>query len=171
MKAPQVICTVAVLMLNSTAVAQQDSIVIDTQAFKEVEVVGDDGSTDYKMVEPGKVLPNDEIIYITTFKNAGGEPATDIVITDVIPNNSVYKDGSAFGAGTQISFSVDGGDSFAPADELQATNAQGDQIQARPGDYTHIRWVYTRPLEPGEESTVTFRTIIKDSAKERAEQQ
>ncbi len=153
--------TVTGLILLSAGYAHADDIKLVNQAFKEVAVVNAKGEKEFKLVEPGTVVPKDEILYITTFANTGDQPATDIVITNPLPNNSRYKAGSAFGAGTEISYSVDGGKSYGTPETLKVSGSAGQTRAAGPDDYTHIRWVYTGELAPGAESTVTFRTIIK----------
>ncbi len=154
----------AILLVPVSIVAQQQGMIEFTnKAFKEVAVTNAQGETEYKLIEPGLVLPNDEIIYIITFKNIGDQAVSNIKITDPIPNNSEYKSGSAFGAGTIIEFSVDGGETYAAAEELLVKDATGIERKATAKDYTSIRWTYTEPLQPGKEGTVTFRTTIKSS--------
>lgn len=154
----------AILLLSATGkllAQQQGTIEINNKAYKEVEVLNDLGEKEYKLVEPSKVLPDDEIIYIITFKNIGDQPASNIRITDPIPNNSKYKKGSAFGAGTVIEYSIDGGKTYNKPELLKTKNASGAAVIAQTKDYTHIRWTYTGTLQPGEEGTVTFRTVIE----------
>ena len=50
----------------------------------------------------------------------------------------MYVDGSAFGPGTEIQFSVDGGATFAPAGELNVSE-NGEVRQAEANDFTHVR--------------------------------
>lgn len=147
-------------VVTTPAVAQQGSIELKSEAFKEVETVDRDGRKEYKLVAPGLVLPKDEILYITTFTNVGDKPATDVVITNAVPNNSVYKTGSAFGAGTDITYSIDGGKVFAAADKLFVDEDNGRR-PARADEYSHIRWIYHNQLAPGASGTVTFRTIVQ----------
>jgi uncharacterized repeat protein (TIGR01451 family) len=150
-------------LIGSVPVYAQDDGVIKftNKAFKEIEVTNDKGEKEYKLVEPGTVLPKDEIIYIITFENTGDRPVSNIRITDPIPNNSLYKRNSAFGAGTKIEFSIDGGKSYAAPENLKTRNASGAEVTAQPENYTHIQWIYTDVLQPGQEGTVTFRTTVE----------
>ncbi|MBN1378220.1 MAG: DUF11 domain-containing protein [Gammaproteobacteria bacterium] len=142
--------------------AQGDGVIKFTnKAFKEVEVTNDQGEKEFKLVEPATVLPKDEIIYIITFENISNQPVSNINITDPIPNNSIYKRNSAFGAGTKIEFSIDGGKTYAAPENLKMKNSTGVEVSAEPENYTNIRWIYTDALQPGQEGTVTFRTIIE----------
>jgi uncharacterized repeat protein (TIGR01451 family) len=140
---------------------EEGAIVFTNKAFKEVEVVNDKGEKEYKLVEPALVLPKDEIVYIITFKNKSDQPVSNIKITDPIPNNSIYKDKSAFGAGTKIEFSVDGGKTYDKPNNLKIKDSSGVESIAKPEDYTHIRWLYQETLRPGQEGTVMFRTVIE----------
>ena len=151
-----------IAMFFEQALAQNDGMIrFTTQGFKEVEITNAKGEKEYKLVEPATVLPEDEILYIITFANTGDQPASNIIITNPIPNDSLYKQGSAFGAGTIIDFSVDGGKTYDKPENLTIKNAEGVEVVADVDQYTHIRWLYTEPLQPGQEGTVTFRTIIK----------
>jgi uncharacterized repeat protein (TIGR01451 family) len=148
-------------LLSLAAYAQQGSIRLKNEVFKEIEVTAAGGRKEHKLVPPGKALPKDEIVYITSFSNVGDRPATDIEIINPVPNNSLYKDGSAFGAGTDIGFSVDGGKSYGKPAALTVKDAAGATVPAQPKDYTHIRWIYKSELQPGQESTVMFRTVLQ----------
>lgn len=157
----KVIITMALTVFSIIAFAQQGSIKLKNEAFQEIEVNQQNGEKEYKLVEPKKVVPGDEIFYVTTFTNISDKPATNIVINNPLPNNSFYKAGSAFGAGTEITFSADSGQTYAKAEALTVRTKDGGTRPATPKEYTHIRWLYIDALQPGAEGTVTFRTIIK----------
>lgn len=158
-----ILVSALLLALPGWAQAQNPngSIRLKNEAFKEVEVAGEQGATNYELVPLKSAPPGEEVIYITTFTNAGDQPADDIVITNPVPDNVVYKAGSAFGAGTEITFSADGGETFAKPGELTVRTEGGSTRAAGPDDYTHVRWRYTGSLEPGQEGTVMFRAIIE----------
>ena len=152
---------VLIALISVSVWAQQGSIKLKNEAFKEVTVTDENGKTEYKLVDPGTVVPKDEIVYITTFENISDRPVSNIEIINPLPNNSIYKAGSAFGAGTVITYSVDNGDSYAAPGELTVEDEDGQSRAATHEDYTHIRWLYTQELQPGKAGTVMFRTIIK----------
>jgi uncharacterized repeat protein (TIGR01451 family) len=151
----------SLLLLAPRVQAADGAIRLKNEVFKEVEVTNAKGVKEHKLVEPGRALPKDEMVYITTFSNTGAQPATNIEIINPVPNNSLYKDGSAFGAGTQIMFSVDGGKNYGQPQALRVRGADGQMQPAAAKDYTHIRWIYTNELKPGQESNVMFRTILQ----------
>ncbi|MBA3581847.1 MAG: hypothetical protein H0W44_05260 [Gammaproteobacteria bacterium] len=143
-----------------TVLAADSAIQLKNEAFKEIKV-NEKGKEVIKLVPPGVALPKDEIFYITTFKNISNKALSDIVITNPIPNNSVYKKDSAVGAGTVIEYSVDGGKRYDKPENLKVKDGDGKLRAATIEDYTDIRWRYTNELKPQQEANVTFRTLVK----------
>lgn len=128
-------------------------------AQQEIEAVDESGKKTYKMVPVEKIVPGDEVVYTIYFKNVANQPATDIVIDDPVPQNMSYKANSAYGSGTVISYSVDGGKTFAGAEALQVEK-DGKKVAATAADYSHIRWNFGATLEPGKEAYVGFRATL-----------
>ena len=156
-----VLCTAVLLaVFHIPAHAAPGALELKSLAEKEITVVKN-GKKEIKRVVVEKALPQDEIIYTTTFKNLINKPAGDIVITNPVPNDSVYKGGSAAGSNTVITFSVDGGKQFASADKLTVKTIEDKIRPALPSDYTHIRWTYQGELGVGKSGAVSFRTAIK----------
>ncbi len=147
------------LFAVSTAQAEQGAIRLSNIAMKQVITVTADGRNLVEYVEPSQVIPGDVILYTIEFENISDQPASNIVLDDPVPNNSVYREGSARGANTRIQFSIDG-QSFDSAENLMVTKDGSRQLAAA-ADYTAIRWIYTQDLKPGEKSSVTFKTRIK----------
>jgi uncharacterized repeat protein (TIGR01451 family) len=140
--------------------AQAGSISVKNVAETEIKVV-ENGVPVIKRVPVQKALPDSEIIYTTTFKNMIDKPASDIVIDNPIPNDSIYKAGSALGNNTSISYSINGGKTYGIPDALKIKGKDGKERQALPSEYTHIRWVYQGSLAAGKSSDISFRTIVK----------
>ena len=126
----------------------------------EVTVVNDKGETELKRMPATKVIPGTEVIYTITVSNLGDQPADSVVVTDPIPENTTYVDRSAFGAGTKITFSVDGGNSYDLADKLKVKDAAGNLRAATASDYTHIRWVLNFTLKPKDVAPVWFKARL-----------
>lgn len=155
--------TVLVLMLSlpaNTVLAEKGSIELRTEVKKVQTVTGKNGRAVQREVSAATVVPGDELLYTIFFRNVGTQPAGNIVINDPIPDNTRYKDGSAFGAGTVITYSVDGGKTFASADKLTVRGADGKSRKAVAADYTNIRWVFKPQLAPGKQGSVQFRVIL-----------
>ena len=140
--------------------AEDGAIRFSNNAFKQVTTKAADGSVQYDYVEPGLVLPDDVILYEIVFENISKQDVSNIVINNPIANNSKYRDSSATGDSSDITFSVDG-NFFAAADALTVTDKTGKIWRAKPEDYTVIRWVYKKTLKPGEKGKVTYKTSIK----------
>jgi uncharacterized repeat protein (TIGR01451 family) len=133
---------------------------LKTAAEVEVPVLNDKGETEMKRMPATKVIPGTEVIYTITVSNLGDESADNVVVTDPIPENTTYVDRSAFGAGTKISFSVDGGNSYDQADKLKVKDAEGKLHAATASDYTHIRWVLNFTLKPKDVAPVWFKARL-----------
>jgi len=145
------------LHLNAFAA---DAVEVKSVAEQEVEVV-EQGKQVIKRVPVGQAVPGSEIIYTTTFKNLIDKPVGNIAITNPVPNDMVYKGGSALGANTVITYSVDGGKQYATPDKLTVKTPEGKIRPALASDYTHIRWTYKGELGVGKSGEVSFRAVIK----------
>jgi uncharacterized repeat protein (TIGR01451 family) len=153
---------VVVLHLASgPALAQSNPILLKNVAETEVEVRNAQGVVEKKRVPVDKAIPGTEVIYTTTFTNNGAKPAGNIVITNPLPANTTYVAGSAFGDNTDVTFSIDSGKTYLPADKLRVRTADGRERAAVPADYTHIRWTYRGELAPAKTGTAGFRAVIK----------
>lgn len=147
----------SVLHLNAYAA---DAVEVKSMAEQEVEVL-EKGKKVIKRVPVDKAVPGSEIVYTTTFKNLISKPVGNIAITNPVPNDMVYKSGSALGANTVITFSVDGGKQYATPDKLAVKTPEGKTRPALASDYTHIRWTYKGELGVGKSGEVSFRAVIK----------
>ena len=140
---------------------QPGHIKLQTLAFQEKVTVAKDGSKHTDIVPANHVLPGTEVIWNINYEIIGKVPVTDAVITDPIPKNMVYVMGSASGDRAGITFSVDGGKTFAAPEDLQVKNADGTLRDALPKDYTTIRWVIKGKLAPGAKGTVMFHATLQ----------
>src|SRR5262245_35591795 len=124
------VLTLALLLLptwSARAVAE-DQNGIEVRASAEVEVKVKDektGKEETKRVPATKVPPGVAVIYTLHADNKGSKPAADVVVTDPIPEHMDYVDGSASSQGTKLSFSADGGKTWAPKEKLQVKGANG----------------------------------------------
>ena len=59
--------------------------------FQEVDVKAADGTMHNERVPAAKVVPGTEVIYVITYRNAGKQPATEVVITNPIPAELAYR--------------------------------------------------------------------------------
>lgn len=148
------------LGLAAQSVAQeQGHLDVTTTVQKEEVSVNPAGETETRLVAAETVVPGEKVIYTITFRNVSEEAAENVVITNPISGELTYVDGSAFGPGSEIEFSVDGGKTFAAAGDL--TVAENGQVRpAVPGDYTHIRWVMQNEIAAGKQGMARFAAVL-----------
>jgi uncharacterized repeat protein (TIGR01451 family) len=165
MRIPHILLTTNLLILLSgyTLMAQAADGTIKVRSIAEVEVtlIGKDGQKEIRRITPDKAVPGTEVIFTDTFENVGNQSASDIVISNPIPANMDYREGSAFGKECSIAFSADGGKKFGPPDALKIKDAEGKERTALPKEYTHIRWIYQGHLSAGKSGAVGFRAAIR----------
>lgn len=138
-------------------------LAVSIAQFREVaEVKG--GVRTAKLVPVQSVSPGDVVEYVLTYANQGDAPATDAHIDDAIPKGTVYLAGTATGEGAEITFSSDGGETFAPAVkltyELRLPSGAVEKRVATPAEYTHVRWTL-KQVAPGAAGKVAFRVKVK----------
>jgi uncharacterized repeat protein (TIGR01451 family) len=149
------------LALSLQAAAQeQGHLNVTTTVQKQEVTVNDSGEAETRLVAADTVVPGESVVYTITFQNISDEPAANVVITNPISEDLTYVNGSAFGPGTVIQFSTDGGQNFAAADELTVID-DGVSRPAGPDDFTHIRWVMQNELAVGAQGTARFTAVLK----------
>jgi uncharacterized repeat protein (TIGR01451 family) len=136
-------------------------IELTTTAQVEVTETNAQGEEVVKRQPATQVVPGKEVIYTIRANNTGAEPAESIVVTNPIPQHTEYVEGSAFGSGTDITFSVDGGKSYGKPGQLTVKTADGKTRPATSRDYTHVRWIFQFELQPGQEAPVWYRVRVK----------
>ena len=121
-------------------------------AHKEVEVE-EAGRKVRKLVDLGKMVPGDEVVYTISYVNKGSRPAERVVVVNPVPQHTKFRAGSVEGASTEIAYSADGGKTYAAPDRLTVATRDAKGTPAtRPAvaaDITHIRWTLKEPLPPG----------------------
>ena len=140
---------------------QKGNIELKAVAEQEKEVINDKGEKEITRVPVARVVPGDEVVYTLHYTNSGQEPADNVVITDPVPEHMMYTEGSASGADTVITFSVDNGATYDLPARLTIVGADGKERPAQGSDYTHIRWTLTKSLAPGETGRVSFRARLE----------
>lgn len=149
------------LALSATAYSQeQGHLNVRTVVHKEQVIVNENGETESELVAADTVVPGERVVYTITFQNISAEPAENVVITNPISGELMYVDGSAFGPGSDIQFSVDGGRTFANATELTVTE-DGTTRSAGAEDFTHIRWVMQQELAAGAQGVARFSAVLE----------
>ena len=151
--------TALVLLLASGIAMSQGTLEVQTTVQKEAVTTNEDGEQVKELVPAERVIPGERVVYTITVRNSGDEPADDVIITNPISESLTYVQGSAFGPGMALQFSVDG-QSFAAAEDL-VIEEDGEMRPATPEDYSHIRWVMQSDLSAGAQGTVRFTAQLK----------
>jgi uncharacterized repeat protein (TIGR01451 family) len=145
-----------------------DSVVVTlvAEVRDEVELAG----RPFARLAPATILhQGQEVFYTVRILNPAAEAARDVVVVQRIPLNTSYVPHSAGGPGADITFSVDGGQSFAREGQLVVTEQTSLAVSsnrvaltrpARPQDYTHIRWRLRNSLAPGAVALARFRAVF-----------
>ena len=152
----------AILMSVAALAAAEDAgyLEVQTTVHKQEVIVNDAGESETRLVPADLVVPGESVFYTITFTNVGEDAADNVVITNPIADDLMYVDGSAFGPGMDILFSVDGGVTFASADELTVVE-DGEVRDARSGDFTHVRWVMRNDLKAGAQGIARFAAVLE----------
>ena len=146
--------------MGSQAFAQgaQGCIELKSTAHVQKEVVDASGKKTTQMVPADKVVPGTEVTYVLTANNICKAPTENVTFDNPVPAHMSYVANSATGAGSVISFSLDGKSFGKPADLTVKEN--GATRAARADEYKQIRWSFTQPLQPGASATASFRAVL-----------
>jgi uncharacterized repeat protein (TIGR01451 family) len=145
--------------VGSQAFAQsKDCVALKATAEVEQEVVDAKGEKSTTLAPVSKVVPGDTVVWTITANNVCTKPSDNVTINNPVPEHMAYVASSAMGAGSDISYSVDG-KKFGTADELTVTD-NGATRKARADEYKHIRWVFKNSLQPGASAFVRFRAVL-----------
>lgn len=155
--------TLTLLALTCLPVWAKPLMEVSLSASKEVvETVN--GKKVKKIVPAETSVAGDVLTFTVTYRNTGNEVATNAVMDNPISASMSYIDNSATGAGTEISFSIDGGKTFKKSSyltyEVKLPNGLTEKQTARPEEYTHIRWTVSK-VPPGAGGTVGYRAKIR----------
>ena len=149
----------AILVAPAAFAQETGHLNVRTVVQKEEVTVNDAGETERRLVVADTVVPGDDVVYTITFTNISNDAAENVVITNPISENLTYINGSAFGPGTVIEFSIDGGQSFAAAEQLRVS-LNGEFRTARAEDFTHVRWTMQNDLQAGAQGMAQFRARL-----------
>ncbi len=151
----------AALIFPAAALAAPQ-VQLSLQAEKDVTVTVN-GEQVVERVPASEAAPGEEVIFTITYENSGDEAATNVVVNNPLPEGTVYVPGSATETG-EVGFSIDGGTSFASADELTVEVAAADGTTekrlAGPEQYTHIRWQIPE-IPAGASGEVSYRVEVQ----------
>jgi uncharacterized repeat protein (TIGR01451 family) len=170
---------VAVLLIGSVAGADEpngtdtrsaevsaETSPVQTTLIAEVRpVTQDDAQSEARRPQrliPAAVVSQGEVVFYTVqIRNPTSAPVRDVVVVQRIPANTTYVADSAAGPSAEITFSVDGGQTFWPEKELVVAKAPAEARKATPQDYTHVRWQLRNALAPGAVALARFQAVFR----------
>jgi len=155
------------MTIGSISYAQTPRGTIEFKSYPpevETTVKAADGKIEKKRSQIGKdgekAVPGAVVIYAYSFKNISDKSASGIVIDNPIPASTTLVAGSTYGENTEITFSADGGKTWANVEKVKVKGADGKERAAGISELTHIRWRLRGELAPGKQGEVGFRVAI-----------
>ena len=156
-----VIAATGLLLLTAIAAAQEAADPLTIKAIAEVESKSiAHGRQVIKLIPADRVVPGDRVIYTLEVRNTGAALEAPVVVHP-IPEHMRYVADSAVGPGAEVSYSVDGGQSFDQAQNLRVPGQDGELRPAGAADYTHIRWRLKNSLKANSVAFVRFRARVE----------
>ena len=144
----------------AAAAPEPGAIELRIEQFEEVVVKDKNGKEEKKLQALTRAAPGTEVIYVMNYLNKGKKPADGVVLTNPVPKELVYVNGSQQGAGARFDLSVDGGKSFGALEALTVPGVDGKPRAATAADVTTLRWTVSS-MKPGAAGKVTYRALLK----------
>jgi uncharacterized repeat protein (TIGR01451 family) len=150
------------LALFPAAARADEAVEIQTELIAEVrENLSTTPGRELYRFAPAKLLAQGQVVYYTLrITNPTAVFARNVAVVQPVPANTAYIGDSAAGPGAIVTFSADGGSTFAPAATLKI-EVEGTTQPAQPAQYTHIRWQLRNPLAPGATALARFRAVFR----------
>ena len=147
-----------VMTTFATLVRASEAVELRTRLIAEVREAGGTKEHPTFRLVPAKRLAQGQVVYYTLrITNPTPVFANKVQVSQMIPANTTYVPGSAAGPGADVEFSIDGGQTYAPAADLKLEDGV---TRASPERYTHIRWRLRNPLAPGATALARFRATF-----------
>jgi uncharacterized repeat protein (TIGR01451 family) len=144
-------------LLTPVVAHAANDVSLTSSVFVEKSVPQTNGKTRLVLEEPKVVVPGDRLVFVLAYKNLGGKPATDFVVTNPMPGAVAYQGSGDAGAVV----SIDGGKSWGALPSLKVRKADGTVRSAYPEDVTHVRWAMKAPIPVGAAGKLSFRGVVR----------
>jgi uncharacterized repeat protein (TIGR01451 family) len=152
----------ALTLYLPAAHAQSGSNPVAVKLIAEVELkTTEQGREMTRLVPADRVVPGDRLIYTLEVRNTASATVPAPTVDTPVPAHMRYVADSAVGPGTEVSYSVDGGQSFDAAENLKVAGPNSELRPAESADYTHIRWQFKNSLKANSVAFVRFRAVAK----------
>lgn len=152
-------CQAAVDVVEAQAVAVatgsgplEAAIVVETLQVEK----GPGGKEIRRWAPAHRLTAGEEVHYTVRVTNPGTDPVSAIVVTKRLPYGVHYLPGTAAGPACDVQFSSDGGNTFARPERPAGGSKKGQRMSPAV-EYTHVRWILSKPLHPGATALLRFR--------------
>lgn len=151
------------LLIASQAFAAPE-ISLSITAEKDVIQTDTSGNQVTRRVTASDTVPGDILFYTIRYRNSGDESARNVQLDNPVPEGTAFQENSAWGDGSDILFSIDGGKTFKKASSLtyQVTGRDGrtEERRAAPEQYNAIRWTVSE-VPAGAEGSAGFSVVVQ----------
>jgi uncharacterized repeat protein (TIGR01451 family) len=155
----------AVFLTGSFVYCQEEKGKLNLKITAQKEVkIKENGRTAVKLLPVEIARRGDIIFYTLHYTNAGKEMLQKASIIDPIPQGVVYIKGSAGGENTQVFFSINRGQTYKKPPvtyTVKKENGSMEEKEAPAEMFTHIKWLITEKLKPGDSGKLFFKTEVK----------
>lgn len=123
-------------------------------------------STEQRAPSPASVRPGDVLAQSLTARNSGKTVLNGVRVQLPVPRNTVYLALDGETRGVKAEYSIDGGQTFAPAPLKKKVSVTENgravirEVEVKPNEYQAVRWT-VGTLAAGAEQTLGFRVQVK----------
>jgi uncharacterized repeat protein (TIGR01451 family) len=160
-RSARALALVGLLSLPVAAAQAADGVVSQLSALKQTVRTDAAGKTIQEYVPFAKVVPGDVLLCTVEYTNKGAEPAGQVVVTLPVPPEMTLAPSSAAHQAAETLYSVDGGQTYGPLDQLSITEPDGKVRPARAEDVNAVRWTLRADLAPGQTGRLSYLATIK----------
>lgn len=149
----------ALLIAGAQSAAAQGSGPLMVKIDLEKSTPAADGQLATKSyVAPDVVVPGDRIRVTLNFTNDRANPVSGIKLVNPIPEGVIFDDTADT---TGFDVSIDGGKTFGALAALTVPVTGAAPRAATKADVTHVRWLWSDAIAPGQRRSVAFFGRVK----------
>lgn len=152
---------IAAVLLGSTIMGTSAlALTAEQTVEREIVVKNLDGSETVRREVAESVIPGESVVYSINYYNDLDKAAENVVLVMPVPSELTLIEGSADIAGVETTYSADGGQSFAPRENVVVKLEDNTTRAADSGDITHIKWIVAL-ITPDQSGSLSFKGKLK----------
>jgi hypothetical protein len=162
------LAAVALVALGAAAAVAQQQLAAHAAGHPEIKVTLAGsvarGQESIALDKAGSVHPGDVLDWKITSANEGDGAARSYKTVGRVPQGTSFVAGSASAEyGAEVSYSIDGGKSFAAQPTVEEKQADGTtkRVPAPVSMYTEVRYEWADPLAAGSALTANYKVRVK----------